>query len=83
MASSKNFALIVAADLDGGIGKENKLPWRLSADMNFFKNVTIGNGNNAVIMGRKTWDSIPPKFRPLPKRVNIVITRNVKIQRSI
>lgn len=44
--------------------------------MAHFKRVTSGDGNNAVIMGRKTWDSIPPKFRPLPGRTNVVLTRS-------
>lgn len=53
-------------------------PWRLPADMAHFKRVTCGQPgtNNAVIMGRKTWDSIPPKFRPLPSRTNVVLTRS-------
>lgn len=48
------------------------MPWHLPEDMAHFRTVTSGA---PVIMGRKTWDSLPPKFRPLPKRVNIVITR--------
>ena len=82
MESTKNFAIIVAADMDGGIGAGNALPWRLKADMEFFKNFTIGNGKNAVVMGRKTWDSIPQKFRPLPNRINVVISRNKAVHRS-
>ncbi len=53
------------------IGRDNKLIWRLPEDMRFFKEQTNGG---AVVMGRKTWDSIPPKFRPLDGRTNIVIT---------
>ena len=56
-----------------GIGKDNKLPWKIKQDMEFFKKVTTGN---VVIMGRKTWESIPKKFRPLPNRTNIILTRN-------
>jgi dihydrofolate reductase len=55
------------------------MPWRLSKDMQYFKNVTSTapeGKRNAVIMGRKTWESIPVKFRPLTDRINVVITRN-------
>jgi dihydrofolate reductase/thymidylate synthase len=61
-------------------------PWKISEDMKHFKHVTMGHHGdddnddqsrmNAVIMGRKTWDSIPPKFRPLEGRINVVLTRN-------
>ena len=54
------------------IGREGALPWHLPQDMAHFRQATAGC---AVIMGRKTWDSLPPRFRPLPGRVNIVITR--------
>lgn len=56
-----------------GIGMNGGLPWRLKKEMQYFKNVTRGG---AVLMGRKTWESIPPKFRPLPGRQNIVISRS-------
>lgn len=60
-----------------GIGYKNDLPWKsIPKDMRHFKNLTIGEGNNAVIMGRKTYESIPEKFRPLPLRRNIVVSRN-------
>ena len=62
--------IIAAMDRNRLIGVENDLPWRLSADLQNFKKLTSGN---AIIMGRKTWDSLG---RPLPKRHNIVITRN-------
>ncbi|KAG1206773.1 hypothetical protein G6F68_008376 [Rhizopus microsporus] len=79
------FSLIVAATEELGIGYLNNLPWRLPKDMAFFKQVTTKipknvvnkeNVQNAVIMGRVTWESIPPKFRPLENRLNIVISRN-------
>ncbi len=70
-----HFAIVVAMDEAGGIGKDGDLPWKLSADMAHFRELTIGGGNNAVIMGRRTWESIPDKFRPLPQRHNIVLTR--------
>eukprot|EP00545_Synedropsis_sp_CCMP1620_P002745 CAMPEP_0119005530 /NCGR_PEP_ID=MMETSP1176-20130426/1774_1 /TAXON_ID=265551 /ORGANISM="Synedropsis recta cf, Strain CCMP1620" /LENGTH=483 /DNA_ID=CAMNT_0006957349 /DNA_START=97 /DNA_END=1548 /DNA_ORIENTATION=+ len=73
----KDIIAVVAATAETrGIGYKGQLPWRLSADMSHFKRVTSGDGNNAVIMGRKTWDSIPSKFRPLPGRTNVVLTRS-------
>ncbi len=69
-------ALIVAMDEDGCIGRGNELPWRLSSDMARFKRLTEGDGFNAVIMGRKTWESLPTSFRPLPERLNIVMSRD-------
>jgi dihydrofolate reductase len=65
--------LIVAMDLDRGIGKNNDLMWHLPADMQFFKTTTQGQ---IVIMGRKNFDSIPERFRPLPNRENVILTRN-------
>ena len=64
--------LILAKARNGVIGKDNAMPWHLPEDMAHFKRVTLGC---PVIMGRKTWDSIPPRFRPLPGRLNIVVTR--------
>ena len=55
------------------IGRDGRLPWHLPEDMAHFRRTTAGA---TVIMGRKTWDSLPPKFRPLPGRRNIVVTRN-------
>lgn len=69
-------AMIVAMDEDGCIGRGNELPWRLSSDMTRFKRLTEGDGFNAVIMGRKTWESLPSSFRPLPERLNIVMSRD-------
>jgi dihydrofolate reductase len=66
-------SLIVAMDTNQGIGKNNDLLWHLPADMKFFKETTSGH---IVVMGRKNWDSIPEKFRPLPNRENVVLTRN-------
>ena len=65
-------SLIFARAANGVIGRDNTIPWRLPEDMAHFKRLTLGW---PVIMGRKTWDSLPPKFRPLPGRANIVITR--------
>jgi len=64
--------LIFARAKDGVIGIDNALPWHLPEDLAHFKRTTLGC---PVIMGRKTWDSIPPKFRPLPGRTNVVVTR--------
>lgn len=71
-----NFSLIAAADLNNGIGKNGKIPWKISADMKFFQEKTVGNGKNAVIMGRTTWESLPEKHRPLKNRLNIILTRD-------
>ena len=65
-------SLIVAASENGVIGKDNDLIWHLPKDMHFFKDTTMGHH---VIMGRKNFESIPHKFRPLPNRTNVVITR--------
>lgn len=64
---------VVAHDKNGLIGKENSVPWHLPEDLKLFKKITTGH---VVIMGRKTWESIPDKFRPLPDRINIVLTSN-------
>jgi len=69
--------IVVAACKNRGIGYKNKLPWKLSKEMKYFKELTIGEKNNAVIMGRNTWLSIPDKNIPLPKRENIVLTSRV------
>jgi len=76
MASTRTYTAILAADLAGGIARGGDLPWHLPADLRFFKRTTVGHGNNAVIMGRGTWESIPTAYRPLPRRRNIVISRN-------
>lgn len=69
--------LIFARAANGVIGKDNALPWHLPEDMAHFKRTTLGC---PVIMGRKTWDSLPAKFRPLPGRLNIVVTRDAQWQ---
>ncbi len=65
-------SLIVAVAKNKVIGKDNKLIWHLPADMRFFKEKTTGH---CIITGRKNYESIPEKFRPLPNRTNIIITR--------
>jgi dihydrofolate reductase len=67
---AKQLTLVVAMDAQRGIGVDNQLPWHLPEDLAHFKRVTLGH---PIIMGRKTFDSIG---RPLPKRRNIVVTRN-------
>lgn len=65
--------LIAAIGKNRELGKNNDLLWRLKSDMNFFKATTSGHW---VIMGRKSWESLPARFRPLPNRVNCVVSRN-------
>lgn len=66
-------AIVVAVSENGVIGDQGKIPWHLPADMQRFKQLTTGH---TVIMGRKTWESLPDRFRPLPDRYNIVLTRD-------
>jgi dihydrofolate reductase len=70
---SPRLHLIFARAANGVIGRDNALPWHLPEDMAHFKRTTLGC---PVIMGRKTWDSLPARFRPLPGRLNIVVTRD-------
>ncbi|RYY68376.1 MAG: dihydrofolate reductase, partial [Comamonadaceae bacterium] len=65
--------MVYARARNGVIGKDGVMPWHLPEDLAHFKRLTLGC---PVIMGRKTWESLPPKFRPLPGRRNIVVTRN-------
>lgn len=71
--------MIYASANNGVIGHNNQLPWHLPEDMARFKQLTTGW---PVIMGRKTWDSLPSRFRPLPGRTNIVVTRQPGWQAS-
>ncbi len=72
--------IVVAMDLGRGIGYLGGLPWRLSGDLKVFRKVTESTQDpdkrNAVIMGRKTWESLPPAFQPLPNRLNVVLTHD-------
>ncbi|MEI7512612.1 MAG: dihydrofolate reductase [Candidatus Uhrbacteria bacterium] len=65
-------AIISAVAKDGCIGKNGKLPWDLPEDLKRFRDLTAGK---VVIMGQRTWESLPEKFRPLPNRTNVVITQ--------
>ena len=77
MAASK-LNLVVAVCEANGIGIEGRLPWRLKQDMAFFKRITTETKDHAktnmVVMGKNTWNSIPPKFRPLSGRENVVLS---------
>ena len=73
----RNISMIVAVSKNNVIGKNNSLAWHLPDDMNYFSNMTKGH---SIIMGRKNWESIPEKYRPLPNRKNIVVTRNKEFQ---
>jgi dihydrofolate reductase len=66
-------ALVAAVARGGVIGRDGTIPWRLPEDVAFFKELTTGH---PVVMGRRTWESIPDRFRPLSGRRNIVVTRN-------
>ena len=65
--------LIWAQDFNGGIGVSGKLPWHIKEDLKNFKTLTL---NSTIIMGRKTWDSLP--IKPLPKRKNLVLSKTVQ-----
>lgn len=66
-------AIVAAVARGGVIGRDNTIPWRLPEDMERFRGLTTGH---AVVMGRRTWESLPTRFRPLPGRRNVVVTRN-------
>jgi len=70
-------SIIVAIAHDNVIGKNNDLVWHLPKDMKFFMDSTL---NHYVIMGRKNYDSIPEKYRPLKNRTNVIVTRNTDFQ---
>ena len=78
-----DLALVVAADLDRGIGRDGTIPWRLPGDVRHFKQLTCATRDsarqNAVIMGRTTWASLPARFRPLPGRHNVVLSRQPQL----
>ena len=67
-----SLSLIAAVAENNCIGKNNALPWHIPEDFARYKKLTMGK---VLVMGRKTWESIPEKFRPLPGRTNVVITR--------
>ncbi|GAB4563621.1 MAG: dihydrofolate reductase [Haliangiales bacterium] len=88
--SGARFDIVVAADQDRGIARAGEIPWHIPADLRHFKRVTTAGAAaasasaveadpgavcNAVIMGRLTWESLPARVRPLPGRVNVVLSR--------
>ncbi|MDP2090520.1 MAG: dihydrofolate reductase [Candidatus Gracilibacteria bacterium] len=76
------FNIILAVDEKNGILKRNTVSWNLPSDMKYFKKITSETSDlakmNAVIMGRVTWFSISSKFRPLPDRINCILSRELK-----
>ena len=76
--------IVVAVDTKNGIGKDGELPWDLTGDLKHFREVTSTTRSpkkkNVVVMGRKTWDSIPGEYRPLPERTNVVLTKNIGVR---
>lgn len=79
----KNFSIIAAVDQEMGIGRAGQLPWHLSEDLQYFSRITKATESpslqNAVIMGRNTWESLPAKFKPLPGRFNAVLSSNSEL----
>ena len=69
--------MIYARARNGVIGKQGQLPWHLPEDLAHFKRTTLGQ---AVVMGRVTWESLPEKFRPLPGRTNVVVSRQTSFE---
>lgn len=74
-----HFKMIVAVDGKNGIGKMGTIPWYIPEDLKYFSKLTKGKGNNAVIMGRNTYESIG---KALPKRENFVLTRNINFKKD-
>ena len=77
MTVTQDLVLVAAVARNGVIGSDNQLVFREPADQQHFRRVTMGC---PVVMGRKTWDSLPERFRPLPGRRNVVVSRNAGLQ---
>lgn len=75
-----SLTIIAAVSDNNVIGKENRVPWRIKEDMKRFRDLTLGH---TVIMGRRTYESIPQKFRPLPQRRNIVLSGTIEPSEGI
>lgn len=73
------YTIIVAFDKNRGIGKNNTLPWHFRDDLTYFSKLTIGNNNNAIIMGKNTWNSLRG---PLKKRDNLIISTSLSINKN-
>ena len=75
------FLISVAYDSKNGIGKNNSIPWYLPEDLKYFSKLTKGTGNNAIIMGKNTWLSLPKK--PLKGRDNLILSRTLEIYENL
>jgi dihydrofolate reductase len=75
-----NLTIIVAISENNIIGSKGKIPWKIKEDMNRFKQLTL---DHPIIMGRKTYESIPKKFRPLPRRKNIILSNTFEQREGI
>jgi dihydrofolate reductase len=80
MRTDLSISIIVAHSMERVIGKGNTIPWKIPSDLKRFRNFTKGH---PVIMGRRNWESIPEKYRPLPHRTNIVMTRQKNLTEKI
>uniref|UniRef100_A0A1J3IL16 dihydrofolate reductase n=1 Tax=Noccaea caerulescens TaxID=107243 RepID=A0A1J3IL16_NOCCA len=82
----RSYQVVIAATRDMGLGLDLKLPWELPREFQFFQDVTTKTSDpqkrNAAIMGRKTWESTPPEIRPLPGRLNVVLTKSNSLNLS-
>jgi len=79
----KKFSVVLASDDKNWIWKNGDLAWRIAEDLKYFKKITTSScewKSNAVIMWRKTWNSIPEKYRPLPKRINCILSRTYNFE---
>ena len=75
-----HLALVWAQTADGTIGRDGTLPWAVPEDLAHFRRLTAGH---PVVMGRRTWASLPPRFRPLPGRTNVVLTRAAALEGAV
>ena len=80
---NKTLNIIACCDRNMGIGIDNKLPWSISSEMKLFKDKTIGQGNNCVIMGKNTYLSIPKKYRPLSNRYNCILSSKYTLPENV
>jgi dihydrofolate reductase len=78
--SMMEFDIVAATDEDRGIGRAGRIPWQLPGDLAHFRDLTTSVPRSAVVMGRTTWQSLPGSPRPLPGRLNVVLTRDPALQ---
>ena len=86
MSKNKAFQIIVAQCSSRGIGRDSTIPWHLPSDLKRFRSITttsLPGKQNAVIMGRRTYESLPANYRPLPNRLNIVLSRDDDIRSKL